>query len=736
MTQEARGTLQRPTCPAMEGKSAPLSGRYISPPAHLRANGPRPCSGPITPITPVPRFFRNGLLAATLGANLLAAEPPQASAAPTPPPPPTTDQLFGLPNLRQPRLSPDGKKIAFLFPHEKRLALGIFDRATNESRMILRGADESLHSFFWKGNDRIVFEADVSGNESFFVGSTDLSGKNVLRIAESQRIENNLTGDFAGIIASLPNDPERIAVIGFFAGNIDNATFVGGAPIIARLNVRNRGLSPLLEIRDSDRHVSFVFDRRGALRLRSRLEGPTLIWEHRPDDHAGFKRVAAHPFHGYAETWSPQFFAADHTTLWLISREEHDRGALYALDTRTFTRGAALFVPPEGEITDVFATPDRTRLLGVRHEAERGHHHWFDAERGALHQKLENTFTGSEVRISSESEDQNVKLIWVGHDREPGTYFVFDQKAGSLVLFKRTRDIDPNSLRPRKPITYTARDGLTIHGYLTLPAEAEPPAPGSGAPKSRRVPLVIHPHGGPFGARDSWVFDNDAQFLATRGYAVLQPNYRGSGGYGREFINQGRQQWGRAMQDDLSDAVKWAVDQGIADPARVAIYGASYGGYAALAGVTLTPELYACAVNYVGAADLEITFKHRGDDAWRHDDDFSYQREWVGATRAYRDPTSPVNLVERIVVPTLHAYGAADPRVKIDHWSRLESQLKKHHKDYQSIVEGKQGHGFRNPDEAKSFHSALEAFLATNLKDRKATVKVGRPEVIDMPAKK
>ncbi|HVS53247.1 MAG TPA: S9 family peptidase [Opitutaceae bacterium] len=663
-------------------------------------------------------------MAAARGA---AATPPAsiAPAAPSTPAVPTVAQFFGSPNLRQPRLSPDGTKIAFLFPNQGKMALGLFDRATKESHLILRGEDESLYSFFWKGNDRIVFEADVSGNESFFIGSTDLDGRHVLRIAESQRIENNLTGDSAGIVHPLPLDPEHIAVMGYFAGNIDNALFVGGAAIVARLNVRNRGLSPLLEIRDSDRLVSLFFDQRGAFRLRARLEGKQLIWEHRRDDQDTFQRVAQHPFHGYAETWAPQGFAADNTTLWLISREEHDRGALYAVDTRTFARGAPLFVPPEGEIEELIVSPDRRRLLGVRYESERSHYYWFDATRGALQAKLEKTFSGCDVRIASTSDDENVALVWVSHDREPGTYYVLDQKAGSLTQFKRTRDIDPAQLSPREPIAYTARDGLVIHGYLTLPRGTN----------GKNLPLVIHPHGGPFGIRDSWGYDSEAQFLASRGYAVLQPNYRGSGGYGRAFIDKGRQQWGRAMQDDLTDAVKWAVDQGIADPARVGIYGASYGGYAALAGVTLTPDLYACAVNYVGAADLEITFKPRGADAWNTPDDFSFQTEWVGPTKEYRDATSPVNLVDRIKVPTLHAYGAEDPRVKIDHWSRLEPQLKKYHKDYQSIVQGKQGHGFRDANASVSFYAALEAFLETNLKERPGTVKVGEPKVIDLPAK-
>ncbi|MEO6243809.1 MAG: alpha/beta fold hydrolase [Opitutaceae bacterium] len=656
-----------------------------------------------------------GVLSATV---ITAAEPDSRSIEPL-----KIEELFSAPLIRQPRLSPDGTKIAFLFPHEKKLALGLFDRATKESRMILRGTDESIARFFWKGNDRLVFEADVSGNESFFITSTDLSGKNVLRIGESQRLENNLTGDFAHVIDPLPDDPDRVAAIGIFAGNIDHATFIGTSPVVARVNVRNRGLSPLVELRDSDRFKDWIFDHRGVLRLRSRLEGGMIIWEHRQEDGQAFKRVAEHAFHGYAETWEPALFAADNQILWLISREEHDRGALYALDTRTFALGAPLFVPPEGEISSIIASPDRSRLQGVRYEADREHHHWFDADRAALHAKLTATFAGCDIQIPSRSRDGSVSLVWVGHDREPGVYYVLDQKAGSLVQFKRSREIDPARLSPRKPISYPARDGLVIHGYLTIPRGME----------GKKLPLIMHPHGGPFGVRDHWGYDTDAQFLASRGYAVLQPNYRGSGGYGRNFINHGRHQWGRAMQDDLTDGVKWAIAQGIADSKRVAIYGASYGGYAALAGAMLTPDLYACAVNYIGPSDLEITFKNQGEDAWRWSGEFGYRDQWVGATKAYRDATSPILLVDRLKIPTLHAYGAEDPRVKIDHWTRLEAQLKKYGKDYQAIVEGKQGHGFRNEAESVSFAAALETFLAAHLKD--PIVRIGPTKVIDMPAK-
>lgn len=681
--------------------------------------------------TAPPRLLWLGILAILALHGARAAEAPAPLAA---------RDFFSLPNVRSPRLSPDGKKIAFLFPYENRMALGLFDRATGESRLVLRGEDESLYSFFWKGDDRIVFLADFAGNESFFIGATDLSGKKVLRLAESQRLDDSLTGTSAVILSPFPADPDRIIVAGYFADNVDNAAFLGGGFAVSRLNIRNRALSPLYEFKDSDRiaplggGLAFVTDATGALRIKGRIDGHELIWEHRATDGHEFKEIARHPFHGYAEQWQPLFFAKDNVTLYLISREEHDRGALYAYNTRTLTRGPAIFVPPEGEIGDplardtaaaVIMSPDGDKLLGVAYASDRLHYQWFDADREARQKKLEGTFKGCEVRVTSSADNNQVSLVHVTYDREPGAYFVLDQAAGKLSLFKRVRDLDPARLLPMQEVTYNARDGLPIHALLTRPAGAE----------GKRVPLIIHPHGGPFGIRDYWSFNPEVQFMASRGYAVLQPNYRGSGGYGRDFINKGKQQWGRAMQDDLSDAVKWAIDQGIADPARVAISGASYGGYAALAGVTLTPDLYCCAANYVGAADLDITFKNRGDDAFTQDGDFNYQREWVGATAAYRAATSPVNFVERIRVPTLHAYGEKDPRVKIDHWTRLEAQLKKFGKTYESIEEKQQGHGFRDEKASIKFYERLDEFFARYLAPE-GRVKIGKPETIDLPAKK
>lgn len=625
--------------------------------------------------------------------------------------------FFGLPKVRQPQLSPDGTKIAFLLPHENRMALAVFDRKDGSARMILRGKDESLQGFFWKGNERLVFYADYQGNESAFVGSTDIQGKKVVRLVETQG-HRYLGGSSGGILDTLTLDPDRIVMSGVLRSSAPRPgeSSITDIPwtleaIVAKVNVRSRAISKIYTY-GSERIHSLIVDNAGVLRLRARIElrddTSELIWEHRETDEKAWREIARHPTHGYVETWEPIRFAADNTTLYLLSREENDRGTLHAFDTRTLRLGPALYTPPEGEIQRLIFSRDRTKLLGLTYEADKVRHHWFDAERAKLQQMLENSLPGMEVRVDSTSLDEQVYLVWAGSDREPGVYFVLDLKAGSMNTFERVREVNAAAMRPMQPIRFAARDGLELHGYLTLPATAA---------EGRRVPLIIHPHGGPFGVRDSWGFNSEVQFLASRGYAVLQVNFRGSGGYGRAFLDKGRRQWGRAMQDDLSDAVQWAIKEGYADPKRVAIYGASYGGYAALAGVTLTPELYACAINYVGVSDLELAFKSMGGDAFASgkEQKFGYQEVWVGPDKEYRDQTSPINFVERIRVPTLHAYGSNDPRVEIDHWIRLERLLKQHGKSYVSIKRADQGHGFSDEQAAIGFYSEIERFLAQNL---------------------
>lgn len=264
--------------------------------------------------------------------------------------------------------------------------------------------------------------------------------------------------------------------------------------------------------------------------------------------------------------------------------------------------------------------------------------------------------------------------------------------------------MNADELAPTEPITYMSRDGLTIHGYLTLP-------PGRGR---ENLPVVVHPHGGPW-VRDIWMFQPSVQFLANRGYGVLQMNFRGSTGYGKSFMNASFKEWGLKMQDDISDGVAWLVDQGIADPKRIAIFGASYGGYATLAGLAFTPELYACGIDYVGISNL-LTFMDTFPPYWENHRQIMY--EMVGNPETEADSLrarSPVFHADRIVAPLLVIQGVNDPRVNVNEAEQIVQAMKDRGVDVEYIANEDEGHGFHNEENRIEVHRAIETFLAKHL---------------------
>jgi dipeptidyl aminopeptidase/acylaminoacyl peptidase len=290
-------------------------------------------------------------------------------------------------------------------------------------------------------------------------------------------------------------------------------------------------------------------------------------------------------------------------------------------------------------------------------------------------------------------------------DRTQGKRYLFDLASGKLTfLAEVTPWLKEADLAEMKPVSYPALDGLTINGYLTLPRGKAP----------EKLPVVVNPHGGPW-ARDSWGFNSEAQFLANRGYAVFQPNFRGSTGYGRSFWEAGFKQWGRSMQDDVTDGVQWLIKQGIADPKRIAIYGGSYGGYATLAGVAFTPDLYAAAVDYVGVSNL-FTFMQTIPPYWKPYLEMMHQM--VGDPVADKDlltETSPAFHVDRIRTPLFIAQGANDPRVNKAESDQVVEALKKRGVAVEYMVKDNEGHGFQNEENRLEFYGAMEAFLARHL---------------------
>ena len=327
-----------------------------------------------------------------------------------------------------------------------------------------------------------------------------------------------------------------------------------------------------------------------------------------------------------------------------------------------------------------------------------------------LQRSLEQAFGGQAVFITSSSRDGRLAMVQVWSGSNPGDFYVFDTQAKKAdLVVSRSQWVDPDTAAVVKPIALKARDGMPLHGFVTRPRGSE----------GKRLPMVVMPHGGPFFVYDDGAYDMESQLLAAAGYAVLQVNYRGSSNFGRAHANAGSREWGGAMQDDLTDATRWAVAEGIADGAKICMYGASYGGYAALMGVAKEPSLYACAAGYVGVYDLPIMYTT--GDIQRRGSGETYLREWVG-DRTTLAAVSPVNLAERIKVPVFLAAGGEDERAPILHTRRMEAALKKAGVPVDTLYYPTEGHGFYTDPHRREYYTKLLAFLSNSLGGQTATV--------------
>ncbi len=386
-----------------------------------------------------------------------------------------------------------------------------------------------------------------------------------------------------------------------------------------------------------------------------------------------------------------------------------DKSALVEYDPVAKKEISVKYANPDYDLTGTFYDKKKKSLVSVSWESDKIEEYFFDKEWEAISSGLKQQFKGYEVVFVGWDDEMKKGILFIYSDRLRRKYFVYDFASKETTEVANPYSwINENDMAHMKPIVFTSRDGLTIHGYLTLPKGLV----------AKDLPVVVNPHGGPW-ARDGWYFNPEVQFLANRGYAVLQMNFRGSTGYGKKFWEASFKEWGRKMQDDITDGVEYLKKEGIADPKRIAIYGGSYGGYAALAGVTFTPDLYACGVDYVGVANL-FTFMKTIPPYWKPYLDQFY--EMVGDPEKDSllfEETSPALHADKIKVPLLIAQGANDPRVNKAESDQMVAALKKRGIDVEYIVKDNEGHGFRNQNNRFDFYGAMEKFLGKYLGAKK-----------------
>ncbi len=596
------------------------------------------------------------------------------------------EDFFRNPEKTAFQLSPNGEFFSFLAPWESRLNVFVQKIGENEAVRITSETERDIAGYLWKGDNRILFLKDTGGDENFHLYGVNADGSDLIGLTVFEKVRTMFIDDL--------KDEENEVIIGL---NQRDATVFDPY----RLNVITGEMTMLAE--NPGNIMGWMTDHAGKLRLAIASDGVNTTTLYRDTEEEPFRPVLTTSFR---ETLSPVLFTFDNKMVYALSNLERDKTALVVFDIANGKEVEVLYETGEADIEGVDYSRKDKKLLSVSWTTDKVQEHFFDAEAETMKKGIEEKLPGYQVAKGSNNKAEDKFMIRTYSDRSRGAYYFYNKNNSELTkLAELSPWLNENDLCEMKPISYTSRDGLTIQGYLTLPKGYNP----------KNLPVVINPHGGPW-ARDYWGFNPEVQFLANNGYAVLQMNFRGSTGFGKAFWEASFKQWGKTMQDDISDGVKWLIDQGIADPERVAIYGGSYGGYATLAGLAFTPELYAAGVDYVGVSNL-FTFMKTIPPYWKPMLDMLY--EMVGHPETdslMMAAASPVFHVDKITAPLFVAQGANDPRVNIDESDQVVAALKGRGIDVEYMVKDNEGHGFRNEENRFDFYRAMITFLDTHLK--------------------
>ncbi len=596
------------------------------------------------------------------------------------------EDFFRNPEKTAFQLSPNGEYFSYLAPWESRLNVFVQKTGADSALRITSETERDIAGYLWKGDNRILFLKDTGGDENYHMYGVNADGSDLKGLTVFEKVRTTFIDD-------LKEDEDEV-IVGL---NKRDATVFDPY----RVNVITGEMTMLAE--NPGNIMGWMTDHDGKLRLAITSDGVNNTILYRDTEEEDFRPVLTTSF---KETVSPVIFTFDNEMVYALSNLGRDKTALVKFDVANGKEAEVLFETDEADIEGLDYSRKDKKLLSVTWTTDKDTMHFFDAGAENMQKELEAKLPGYLVNVGSHNKAEDKFMIRTYSDRTRGAYHFYDKNTNELTkLAELSPWLNENHLCEMQPISYTSRDGLTIQGYLTLPLGYEP----------KNLPVVVNPHGGPW-ARDYWGFNPEVQFLANNGYAVLQMNFRGSTGFGKEFWEASFKQWGRTMQDDITDGVKWLIDQGIADPDRIAIYGGSYGGYATLAGLTLTPELYAAGVDYVGVSNL-FTFMNTIPPYWKPMLDMLY--EMVGNPEKdslMLAEVSPVFHVDKIEAPLFVAQGANDPRVNKAESDQIVEALKERGIDVEYMVKDNEGHGFRNEENRFDFYRAMITFLDKQLK--------------------
>lgn len=598
--------------------------------------------------------------------------------------------LFGNPVKASPQISPDGKRMAYLAPVNNVLNVWVGNVGSDNYEPVTQDTDRGVRFYFWAAdNQHIMYIQDVGGNENWRLYATNLETKATRDLTPFENVQVRVVARDK----HFPND------------------------LLLGLNKENPQLHDVYHLNLASGELTLVAKNPGNVadwvadtQLKVRVAQAAL-----PDGgHDLLVRDSEEDEWRKLLTWDADDgltsgalgFTKDGQSLHLLDSRDVNAGRLiqYAIsDGQT----SVIAEDPQYDVGSAMINPDTYEVQAVSFNRDRVEWQVLDESVKLDFETIRGIHQG-DFFITSRDDADTTWVVAFTVDNGPVPFYAYDRKSQrATFLFDNQPDLNNYTLAHMEPISFTSRDGLTVHGYLTVPAGEQ----------QSNLPLVLCVHGGPW-ARDGWGYNPHPQWFANRGYACLQINYRGSTGYGKEFLNAGDREWGRNMHNDLVDAVEWAVKKNIADPQRVAIFGGSYGGYAALVGATFTPDLFCCAVDIVGPSNL-VTLIKTIPPYWAT---FlaTFQRR-VGnpdTEEEFLKSRSPLFKVDQIKIPMLIAQGANDPRVKQAESEQIVEAMKSKGIAYEYMLFPDEGHGFAKPENRLKFYGAAEKFLAQYLGGR------------------
>jgi dipeptidyl aminopeptidase/acylaminoacyl peptidase len=610
------------------------------------------------------------------------------------------EDLARHPQYQQVKISPDGRYIAATAVIGDRTKLAVIRLADMKGFTLEQHEIADIVDFWWVSPTRIIYTQGVHDSNydipltdgQLYAVNADGSGRNLLYGYAS----GNPYYGAGALISAIPDDPRHALVA---VSNFDAATSDGDLPVAERMDVVTGKMEKVVTAPTRD--ASFIADHKGEIRLAyaENNDGNIEVYSRTPGgDWQLMPNAGSHrdlPM-GFNDTDTAVYFACN----------VPEGFGVCSWDPVT-RQMKTIWTNPRVTASGLAGGPVEDRYIGVNFEDGRPGVALFDAKSqdAQLLIALMQQFPGEDVEFVSSSRDGSKSVVYVSSDVDPGTFYLLDSSTRKLsALLQNAAWINPGQMAAKQPFEFTARDGLKLQGYLSYPPHQE---------KVRNLPMVVFVHGGPYGVRDDWYYDPDVQAMATRGYAVLQVNYRGSGGYGYEFEKAGWKEWGGKMQDDVTDATRWAIAHGIADPNRICIYGASYGGYAALEGAVKEPDLYKCAIGYVGVYDLGLMYK-RGDTP-ESTGGRKFLERVIGTDDAALMQHSPIGQLDRLKAKVMLVVGGEDDRVPAIQGQNMRSALGKRGIPCEWLYKPKEAHGFYKESNVTELLTRVDAFLQANI---------------------